>query len=352
MNILIDILHPAHVHFFRYAIGEWERHGHRVKITLRDKDIAATLLERLGLAYENLGPPAVGLSAMAVELLRRDVRMWRVARRFRPDVMVGIGGISIAHVGWLCRIPALVFTDTENATLSNRLTFPFAAAVLTPSCFEASVTSCRRHIGYAGYHELAYTHPRRFRPDPAALREFGLREDDRVIVVRLIAWQAAHDVGDRGFSDVGAALRRLQRFGRVVVTAEGAVPAELVPYRIQAAPELIHHLLWYATLYVGESATMASESATLGTPAIFISTSVRGYTNEQERTYDLMYTFSDPQRAQDQALAKAEELLSDPDLKAKWRVKRDRMLTEKIDVTEFIVQTIEAWGRGGMGVRG
>ena len=34
--------------------------------------------------------------------------------------------------------------------------------------------------------------------------------------------------------------------------------------------------MYYADLFVGESATMASEYAVLGTPAIFVSTSRRG----------------------------------------------------------------------------
>ena len=90
---------------------------------------------------------------------------------------------------------------------------------------------------------------------------------------------------------------------------------------------------------------MASESATLGTPAIFVSTSVRGYTNEQERRYDLTYTFSDPVTAQAQGIARAEAILSDPQAKERWAAKRDRMLADKIDVTRFVVETVEQHAR-------
>ena len=345
MRILVDILHPAHVHFFKHAIRGWRARSHEVCITLRDKDIARALLDRLGFAYENLGRPGRGLTGMAAELLRRDLRLWRIVRRFRPDVLTGIGGISIAQVGWLCRVPSVVFTDTENATLSNHLTFPLASVVCTPQCYECPVRS-RRHVTYRGYHELAYTHPAYFRPDAAVLRQFGLHDGEAFIVMRLIAWGAAHDIGDRGFTDIVRAVRRLERHGRVVITAEGDLPAALEVQRITAAPEQIHHLLAFARLCIGESATMASESATLGTPAIFVSTSVRGYTNEEERKYDLVYTFSDAAHAQEQALAKAEEILCDPHSKARWQAKRDRMLAETIDVTQFIAQLVESYGAG------
>ena len=38
MRVLIDILHPAHVHFFRNFHAEMEGRGHQVCITARDKD--------------------------------------------------------------------------------------------------------------------------------------------------------------------------------------------------------------------------------------------------------------------------------------------------------------------------
>ena len=41
-------------------------------------------------------------------------------------------------------------------------------------------------------------------------------------------------------------------------------------------------------MVIGESATMASEAACLGIPAIFISNTGRGYTTEQDKKYGLI----------------------------------------------------------------
>lgn len=344
LRILVDITHPAHVHFFRNAIGEWRQRGHEVVVTARRKDLALELLDRYGLAYRDLGAARSGLPGLAFELIVRNARLWKVVRSVRPDVMAAIGGIFIAHVGRLTGVPSVVFTDTENATLSNRLTFPFCTTVCTPRCYEAPVPSAK-HVSYAGYHELAYTHPRRFRPDPEKLGTFGLTPGEPYIVLRLVSWGAAHDVADHGFTDAVEAVRRLQEFGRVLISAEAPLPAALEALRLTAPPELVHHLLAGARLFLGESATMASESATLGTPAIFLSTSVRGYTNDQEKRYGLTFTFSDPREGQRQALAKALEILGDPEVKTSWAVRRDRMLAEVIDVTEYVVDLVEVHGR-------
>ena len=53
---------------------------------------------------------------------------------------------------------------------------------------------------YAGYHELAYLHPNRFRPDPAALDAFGVSPDEPYSIVRFVSWQAVHDRRERGLS--------------------------------------------------------------------------------------------------------------------------------------------------------
>ncbi|MBE0582956.1 MAG: hypothetical protein IH612_04255 [Desulfofustis sp.] len=136
-------------------------------------------------------------------------------------------------------------------------------------------------------------------------------------------------------------VEKLGRYGRVLISSERKLPDFLEHYRVTIRPELIHHLLAYARLFIGESATMASEAACLGTPAVFISTSIRGYTNEQENRYGLAFTFSNPKTCQIDGLAKGLEILRDPDSKKNWTRKRDRMLEDKIDVTRFIVDVVE-----------
>jgi predicted glycosyltransferase len=64
-------------------------------------------------------------------------------------------------------------------------------------------------------------------------------------------------------------VKRLAQTHRVFISAEGDVPEEMNPYRISIAPHLIHSVLYEADIYIGEGATMASECAMLGTPAIY-----------------------------------------------------------------------------------
>ena len=338
MNILADITHPAHVHFFKNAIWEWRREGHQVLITSRDKDLTLPLLEHYGFEHHMLSRARKGLRSLLWELMTRTVRLLQVARPFQPDVMVAVAGAWIAPVGRLLGVPAVVFYDTEIAKFNNAYVYPLADAVCTPACYQG--IAGRHHVRYQGYQELAYLHPRWFTPDPSVLQPLGLSEEEPYILVRTVAWTSHHDVGHRGFSDLPRLVRALERYGRVLITSEGPLHSDLERNRIRVAPHLIHHVMAFAWLYIGESATMASESAILGVPAIFVSSTRRGYTDEQEEKYGMTLTFSDMATAQEQALAKALELLALPDVKERWQIKCQALLRDCVDVTQWVMDFV------------
>jgi len=64
-----------------------------------------------------------------------------------------------------------------------------------------------------------------------------------------------------------------------------------------------------------------------------------------EEKYGLVYNFSDSINAQELALVKSIELLRDKYIKQEWARKRDNMLSEKIDVTAFMVDLIESYSK-------
>lgn len=345
MRILIDVVHPAHVHFFKYAIREWEKKGNQVLITARDKEITIDLLRSYNLSFICISSYGKGLSGLFKELMIRDYRLLKIARKFRPDILTGIAGISITHIGKIIGRPSIVFYDTEEARLSNAVNFPFATVICTPSCYRDNLG--QKQIRYESYQELAYLHPHWFEPDLKVIKEQNLTADDRFFIVRFVSWGAAHDVGQRGLGNDEKCylVKELQRHGQVLITSEADLPSELAEYRISLSPEKIHHLLYYATLYFGESPTMASESALLGTPAILVSSWAckLGYIMEMKRKYDLIYFFSH----YNEGIKKALELLKVSNLKRKYREKRERLLQDKIDVTRWVVKLIEDYPMSG-----
>ena len=336
----MEILHPAHVHFFRNAIDVWTKRGDKVLVLSREKDVANQLLTAYGIPFESISRLGKSKISLLSEMVTRDVRMFKRAKSFKPDVLVGIMGVTIAQVGPLIRKPAIVFYDTENAKLTNRVVYPLAHSVCTPECYAARVNG--NHIRYPSYHELAYLHPDRFSPDPEVVRRAGVDPFAPFFLLRFVSWQASHDVGEAGFDleFKRKLVKQLQAHGRVLISSENALPDDLEELRFNAPPEQIHHFLAYAKMLIGESATMASEAAVLGTPAFYIADTGRGYTDEQEAKYQLVWNYK-RQEARD-ALKEIERLLSDNDLDEVMKSRRAKMLEQRIDATSWLVNYVDS----------
>lgn len=345
MRVLVDILHPAHVHVFGAVARELEARGHDVRFTLREKEFAKELLDERGLAYHVLSKQRQG-AGLAGEFLSRSARLWGVIAEFRPHFLAGIMGPSITAVGRVRRVLArdrariAVFYDTEIAKLSNGVVYPLADYVCTPDCYQLPVHG--NHITYPGYHELAYLHPNRFRPDPGVVRKAGIDPASRYFVIRFVSYQSSHDFGTVGLRDEQKIrlVRGLAEQGRVYVSSEGPLPPELEQHRLRINVSDIHHVIAHARMLAGESATMASEAAVLGVPAIYISPLGRGYTDEEERRYQLVRNFTGP-RFRDDWVSAAVALARDENEPARAAAARARLLAEKVDVTDWIAAFFE-----------
>lgn len=339
MKILIDIGHPGHVHFFKHAAWELQKRGHEILFSARDKDVTIALLEHYKFNYRILSAIGADRIGLVREFIQREIALTQLIRKFRPNITTGIGGEFITPIAKLFGIPSVVFTDSEPVPVDKILTYPIADAICTPTCFQKDLG--KRHIRYEGYHELAYLSPDYFVPDPRVLNEIGIGNSEPFTILRFVAWKASHDIGQKGFSvDRKCMLvETLAHYGRVFITSEKQLPKELEPFRLVLPAHRVHDLMYYAQLLMGDGATMATEAAILGTPAVRSSTMALNMGNFMElmEKYKLVYSYYDP----DEALQQAIKILETPDSKGDWQSRRDRMLAEKIDVTEFVINTLE-----------
>ena len=337
MNILIDVNHPAHVHFFRHAVYAWQRRGHQVLISGKDSPVIRELLTAYDLPFATLVPARGSRAGLLLEWTRRELNAHRWIHKFDADVVLSVGGTLVVHATRLAGRPCIVFTDTEIARLTQSVTFPFATAVCTPACFQKRVG--KKQVTYAGYQELAYLHPNYFRPDDTVLEDVGLSPEERFAVLRLSSWGSVDDIGQRGFNTRQKLeiVRALAQHIRVLLSAEGELPTDLSEYGFQMDASRMHSLLHFASVYVGEGATMASEAAILGTPSIYINPLPRGYLDEQAEKHDLVLRSMDL----DQVKERSVQIVLDPKSKNTWRAKAGAMLAEKIDVTGFVVDLVE-----------
>jgi uncharacterized protein len=349
MRILIDVNHPAHVHLFRCAALEWILRGHDVFWTARDKDLVVALLRNYGFDFQVISTYRRGLAYMILDLMIRDWKLFRLVHRLRPDVMLGTS-VNITHVSRVTSAHSIFFTDSDPHLIRPiaSLSFPFADVIVTPDSIPDTAIKPRwqrKWVKFAGTQKLAYLHPNRFNPDPTVLEELKIDLDEPFFVLRFIAWGASHDLGEGGLNleSQRRIIHTLIPHGRVFITAENDLPPEFEPYLIPIAPYRIHDILYYATLFVGDSQSMTTEAALLGTPAIRCNSMVgrTAVIDQLEHKYDLAYGFLPNQI--DWLLAKITELLMINNVKLRWREKLDRLLADKIDLTSWMVDFVEGY---------
>lgn len=352
IRVIFDINHPAQVHLFKNAIRELEREGHRTLVTSREKEVTRDLLDAYGIDHVTLSKRRSGVVGLVGELLVREVGLLSVARSFGPDVIVSRFTPPVAHVARLLGCRSLLVHDTLLEprlvrTAMHAVTLPFADAVCTPRGFELSFGRPDHHL--LDFQELAYLHPEYFRPDRSLLDRHGVPTERPYSVVRLAAWDAYHDVGHGGLSTEATRdlVELLSEHGAVYISSEAPLPPAFEEYRLPIPPQLVHHLLYYADLYVGDSGTMATEAAVLGTPAVRVNSGVgpdeENVFVELEKRYGLLHSFAD----ETEALRKVEALLAADTPREEWRARRDRLVAEHQDVTGRLVELILALGEAG-----
>jgi predicted glycosyltransferase len=339
LKILLDIGHPKDVNVFKNVILSLQNRGHEIKVVARAKENTKKILGEYGFQCE-FGPYYKNIVGKAFGVIRNDIWLFNIARKFQPDIFISPGSPYSAHVSRLLGKPHLAFIDTEIAGLAIKLMLPFTDKIYTSTSFYLDFGL--KQVRFNGYYELAYLHPKYFTPNKEVLKKYDLEDD--YIILRLSALASHHDVGASGFSfeteeELKSYIAALEKYGRVVISSETDQWPTITDYQLKFDPKDLHDILYFAKLYIGEGATMASESAILGVPAIYVSNTRRGYLDELEKTYDLAFTIRDKQ----DALEKVVLLLGVNDLEEKWHSKRDKMLGKVTDTVEFMVDVIEKY---------
>ena len=290
----------------------------------RDKDVLFELIKDNPYQTSYL-KKRKGNSKLALihTVLTREIAILKTALRFKPDLMIGTD-IVITHIGKLLRIPSIVLNedDAREIPFFTDYGIKYASQVLSPNSCDNSPFNYKM-VGYSGYHELAYLHPKYFTPSKQKI-DYLLDGQERYFIIRFSALSSHHDGGKSGITSQLAMkiIDLLKPYGKVYITSERSVEEQFEPYRININPRDIHHALYYADLYIGDSQTMTAEAAVLGTPGIRFNDFVGrlGYLEELEHTYQLTYGIKTD--APEELLQKIQELLALPNLSKEWKQRK------------------------------
>jgi uncharacterized protein len=339
MTALIYLGHPAHFHLFKEPIKHLQNNKHTVIIVIKTKDILEQLLIDSKLPYINVfeDKKKEGTIALYFAFFKRLYALAKLIRTHKPTKLIG-SAAELAILGKVFNLPSYIFfeDDFEKITKFAKIAGPLATHLICPNCCSAWKWEYKK-TGYNSYHELAYLHPNNFTPDASKISNV-LDLNKKNFILRFAQLTAYHDVGKTGITTAIAQelIDALLPHGNVFITSERPLEPQFEKYRIQISPLNIHHALYYADMYIGDSQTMAAEAAVLGTPAIRFNDFVGelSYLEELEHNYKLTYGIktTEPQRF----IAVTKDLLAISNLKAEWNTRKNYMLSQTIDFAQYM----------------
>lgn len=339
MRIIVDLGHPAHFHLFKNVIAALKKAGHEVEIIARQKDCLLDLLEQAKLEYHKVPRKGKGLVALGWQNLRTFKAAIQSVRIKHADVMLGTS-VVVGPAARLTGAISIVFNEDDAKTVPvfAKMSYPFAHYVVTPDCLKFERHG-RKHVTHPSYHELAYLHPENFCPDREILKKYGLREKGYVIA-RFSALKAHHDIGARGISkELWEKLEGILEKYEIVKSIE----KECGTHQIE--PWDMHHVLAFAKMIISDSQTMTIEGAVLGIPAVRINTFVGCSTviEELESKYKLAVGIL-PDK-QEKILSTIRDILQDAETERIWSQRRNRLLAEKVDFSQWMRDFFEDLGK-------
>lgn len=376
MNVLIQLSHPAHFHLYKIVAKNLMEDGNKVLFVIKSKDILETLLQNAGLPYVNINQHAHRGSKFGIlwDMFVREWRIIKLCRKHKIDLITG-STPETAHVSWLLRIHGVNTgeDDLDVVPAFKKIAGPVIQCFVAPDPCDAGPVE-NRTAHYPGYHELAYLHPNHFTPDPKIVEAYGIDTSKPYFVMRFASLNAHHDSGIKGINTEIAErlVKILEPFGTIYITSERPLESQFEQYRIKINPLDMHHVMAFASLYIGDSQTMAAEAGVLGVPFVRFNDFVGriGYLRELEDVYELGYGIHATQLKSEELIRRAdgsaqpsgveelykrvEQLVSMPsdERRATFQSRRQKMLSEKIDCAKFLTWFIENYPQSVEDVRG
>ncbi len=338
MRILIDIGHPAHVHYFKNFIKIMKKEGHKFLIVARDRGIIKDLLQKNKFDFVDRGKGSDSLFGKFIYMFGADYKIFIEARKFKTDLFLSFSSPYAAQVSFLLGKPHIALTDTEHEdNVLSKLTYPFSTAILTPSSYKNKLG--KKHLKFNSVVESLYLDKEYFNPDDKIRNYLKLNKNEKYAIIRFVSWNAHHDIGHIGLDNKTKKdiIEKLKQKFKIFISSEGKLPEEFKQYEINISPEKIHDVLAEATIFIGESATMASESTLLGTQAVYInSLPLMGYL-EYEQNSDLLKCF----KSSNGVVEYITEIIKDDSLKKSAMTKSKIMQNSFINPTKYLVWFIK-----------
>lgn len=352
MRVLIDIVHPADINFFKNSIYK----------LIDDFDVSCELvaLPRPGvisiikrelpdIPFKPVGQYENSLCGKARCLITRTNLILKYIHKNEFDAITAFAGLGSSQAAYIKRIPSVIFTDDVEYKLSFLSFKYFASKIVVPQCLDIEGNNI---VKYCGFKELAYLHPNYFKPNINVIKEYGVKPE-RYVFIREVSRSSLNyrRLHEGELSNVCSLIKELDL--DIILSLEDKNLQNKFKDNciiLNGPVSDFHSLLHYALFSISSGDTMARESCLLGTPTIYTGERIMAVNGELEHKGCL---FSIPSNNLDLIGKKITEIT---EKNYKFEISQtmaECIKSEYIDLTEYIVSEIlnfdpdRSWTLGG-----
>jgi predicted glycosyltransferase len=238
-------------------------------------------------------------------------------------------------IGRIIGVPSIFITDDDlSAVPESWILMITANHIFSPEICDLGKYNSKK-IGYLGYKCLAHLHPNHFTSSIDYIDESYKNEP--YFFIRTVSATSTHDLGRKGLTDdtIRKIIDILKNHGKIILNSERKLPEDLQKYVYNFNKNDVAHYLYHAKIFISDSTTMCAEAGILGTPSLEVNDWHTDFKQYQELyDYGLLQGFYTNQI--NKLLETIQQILSNNNSKRIQLDNKNKMLKEKIDVSQFL----------------
>ena len=326
----------AHLNFFKNAIYTLKEEGYNIEICYlkRGKLREVLMKEYPSFSLTQIGKHSKSKIGKIRMVAEKTLRALNYLKKQKPDFIVAVGDFILALTSKVLRIPNAIFYDDYEFKINYELSRFFGDKIIVPFPLPQE----KKVLKYHSFKELAYIHPKYYKPNLNIIKKLGFTENDYIFIreVAGISPNYSHLVEN----SLIRPIKYLHKNGhRIILSLEDKTKKNFyTPYCIVLEEPLedIYSIMKYALFSITSGDSMARESALLGVPTIY--TGGRNMkVNQPLIDWGGIYKIESFNEICDKI-----ELLLDKNYKNKWLLFIDNKIrNDLIDTTEIIVKSIK-----------
>lgn len=335
MKILIDIVHPADLNFYKYAVEYLNNKGHKIIFTVLRR---GNLPEKVkndykGFEIVEIGKHGKNIFSKIINITLREIQLFFYLIKNRVDKTTAFGfypGLPARLLG----IKSIHFHDDKEYKKNFNMTKIFASKFISLCKIKPS-----KKVRFVNsYKELAYLHPSLLREDKKETAEFfksiGIKKE-KYIYIRDVA-NISLNYSKNALFDYTKILEYAKNKGYKIIY-DPEIENEKYPYAKRIKKFNFNNMVAikkYAALVITSGDTVFREAAILGTPAI--------YTSDRDMEINRKI-FQDKiafKAKNSQELLKIGKDILKPNAKKKFKKMATKSISKLEDMTKIIVEEI------------